>query len=42
VQTLVNSNLFYEFPLVIAQMQGGQNEATGGSNGDDEFPEIVN
>ena len=40
VQTLVNSNLFNEFPLVVTQMQQDQNNITGG-NEDDEYPEIV-
>ena len=41
VQTLVNSNLFNEFPLIITEMQGEQNNVAG-INSDDEFPEIVN
>lgn len=41
VQTLVNSNLFSEFPLIVTQMQQEQNNAAD-RNGDDEFPEIVN
>ena len=40
VQTLVNSNLFNEFPLVVTQMQQDQNNVPGG-NEDDEYPEIV-
>lgn len=41
VQTLINSNLFNEFTLVVTQMQQDQNNASDRS-GDDEFPEIVN
>ena len=40
VQTLVNSNLFNEFPLVITQMQQDRNNVSSG-NEDDDYPEIV-
>lgn len=41
VQTLVNSNLFNEFPLIITQMHGESGNGAS-ANGDEEFPEIVN
>ncbi len=40
VQTLVNSNLFNEFPLIVTQMHGEGNNIAG-RNDDEEFPEIV-
>jgi hypothetical protein len=42
VQTLINSNLFNEFPLIITEMGREQNNLTNGGGGDEEFPDIVN
>ena len=44
VQTLVNSNLFNEFPLIVTEMNREGNNGSSG-NGDirsEDFPEIVN
>lgn len=38
VQTLVDSTLYNEFPLVISQLDA----PAASNNGDEEFPEIVN
>jgi hypothetical protein len=45
VQTLVDSNLFDELPIIITEMNAPPARTENGSNGgaaDEEFPEIVN